>query len=244
MPLPEVRLLGQYLPLGWQRPTEGLVRQYKQFQQEGLAAPHAPQLYRPAVDVKPHELTSGRTAQGIRQLERYVKPGGSPLKAVGMAYPQLALAQHHSIRALAAQTDMSDLRAVSRRDKVAVLVNPSYTPVKSSGQQLRVEACFSAPGIGVRVHRWREVILYANGGSLKVSGTYAWILQHEADHLDGVLCTTVARRQGFPLYYVPPEWYSLFVGEGLYAGWPTMPWSQYEAMKGGDFDLATYFNYL
>jgi peptide deformylase len=242
MSLPQVRFLGDALPTGWHRPTPELVARYLLFLQEGIAPPSAPQLYRPAMDAGKSDLGT----DAIQQLTSYVRPDSdSRLKAVGMAYPQLARAEIRSVRVLAAQTGMRNLQAESRTANVTVLINPSYTPIKASGQELRVEACFSAPGIGVRIMRWREIMLHRPGlADHKAAGTDAWILQHEIDHLDGFLCTDVAARQRSQLYYVPPEWYRLFTRDGFWPGWPTLPPGQYDAMRSGNFDLADYARFL
>lgn len=239
MTLPQAKFLGGPLRTGWHRPTEELVRKYQQFLREGLAPPSAPQLYRPAHDASKSDLST----DAVQQLASYMRPE-SALKAVGMAYPQLAIAEVRSIRVVAAQTSMRDLRAESRTANATVLLNPNYAPVVSAGQELRVEACFSAPGMGVRVRRWREIDLTVDGRTTRMGGTYAWILQHEIDHLEGILCTDVAYRQRGQVYYVPPEWYKLFVGNGFGPGWPTMAPQQYDAIRSGDFDLADYAELL
>lgn len=52
--------------------------------------------------------------------------------------------------------------------------------------------CFSFPGLLVRVQRWREVrVRYesAGGEALEIyaAGAFSELLQHEMDHLDGIL---------------------------------------------------------
>lgn len=245
MNLPQVEFLGGALPNGWRRPTRGLVEKHLTDLREGLAPPSAPHLYRPSVRATPADLQAGPIAQGIQMLERYTRPGsGSPLSAVGMAYPQLARASTRSIRALAAQSGMRDLADQSRGQNVITLVNPTYRPVPSAGRIMRDEACFSAPGLGVHVERWKEIMLLIPGKRpRRVNGNDAWILQHEIDHLDGKVCVAVAHEQGRPIYFVPPEWSSTFYRH-FSADWPIFQWAQYEAMKSGAFDLADYARYL
>jgi len=245
MALPRVEFLGEPLPKDWRRPTRGLVLKHTTDLREGLAPPSAAHLYRAAAQATPTDLQGGPTAEGVRMLESYTRPGsGSPLSAVGMAYPQLARASTRSIRVLAAQSGMRDLADQSRGQNVITLVNPSYRPVPSAGRVLRDEACFSAPGIGVHVERWKEIMLLIPGKRpRRVNGNDAWILQHEIDHLDGKTCVILAHDQGRPIYFVPPEWSPTFY-RGFTSDWPVFPWEQYLAMQNGTFNLADYARHL
>jgi len=72
-----------------------------------------------------------------------------------------------------------------------VLINPVITPV-GEGRVAAWEGCLSVPGLRGVVSRPETVRLQAQGldGSTTdetVSGFHARVLQHECDHLDGVL---------------------------------------------------------
>ena len=72
-----------------------------------------------------------------------------------------------------------------------VLVNPRVEPA-GPDQELRWEGCLSIPGLRAAVPRYRRVS-YAgidrNGAQVAatVSGFHAGVVQHENDHLDGIL---------------------------------------------------------
>jgi peptide deformylase len=72
-----------------------------------------------------------------------------------------------------------------------VMANPEI--VKREGEQIGMDGCLSIPGYyGVNVRRADRVVVKGqdlHGKSLRVSaqGYYAWALQHEIDHLDGIL---------------------------------------------------------
>lgn len=72
-----------------------------------------------------------------------------------------------------------------------VLINPEITPLGEE-QMLCWEGCLSLPGLRGAVPRWRRV-RYRGVGldgreiSAEVSGFHADVVQHEYDHLDGLL---------------------------------------------------------
>lgn len=72
-----------------------------------------------------------------------------------------------------------------------VLVNPVLTPT-GNGRDLDWEGCLSVDGLRGRVPRWTDlsVTFRLPGGErhhLGVSGFLARAIQHECDHLDGIL---------------------------------------------------------
>jgi peptide deformylase len=91
-------------------------------------------------------------------------------------------------RERAADTDAgSNERVLS----VYALINPEITPIgREKGEDW--EGCLSLPGLRGRVRRPNEVKLVAldrnaNRFEMHLHGYPARVLQHEADHLDGVL---------------------------------------------------------
>ena len=73
-----------------------------------------------------------------------------------------------------------------------VWINPSFTPM-SDRKVSFFEGCLSVPGFQARVARYEEVELHGfdeNGNeknALQLRGWPARIVQHEIDHLDGIL---------------------------------------------------------
>jgi peptide deformylase len=102
---------------------------------------------------------------------------------VGLAAPQIGL----SMRLFVVKgTD----RETNTSFKLAML-NPEI--VKSEGEQIGLDGCLSIPGYyGVNVRRADHVVVKGqdiHGKTMRVSaqGYYAWALQHEIDHLNGIL---------------------------------------------------------
>lgn len=103
-------------------------------------------------------------------------------QGIGLAGPQV----HESIRLFVAGVDDSD-GAMSP----VVVINPEVTPVGSRVEE-DWEGCLSIPDIRGRVPRATDIRLRAfdrHGQviSLNANGFPARVLQHETDHLDGVL---------------------------------------------------------
>ena len=98
-------------------------------------------------------------------------------RGVGLAAPQIA----QSIRLFVAEYE----------ERKVAMVNPEI--VKAEGEQIGPEGCLSIPGyVGENIRRAEKVIvkgLDVRGKPIKVyaEGWFARILQHEIDHLDGIL---------------------------------------------------------
>ena len=96
---------------------------------------------------------------------------------VGLAAPQIAL----SLRIFVAEYE----------ERKVALVNPEI--IKAEGEELGTEGCLSIPGyVGDNIRRATKVVVKgqnAHGKTIKVTaeGWFARILQHEIDHLDGLL---------------------------------------------------------
>ena len=76
-------------------------------------------------------------------------------------------------------------------EKVFVLVNPVLEE-KSEETETAIEGCLSIPGVGVEVERHAGVVVSGRDGEgqpvrYEVEGEVARMMQHETDHLDGVL---------------------------------------------------------
>ncbi|MFP4126154.1 MAG: peptide deformylase [Alphaproteobacteria bacterium] len=99
---------------------------------------------------------------------------------VGLAAPQV----HASLRLIVVQP-------AREADTAMVLVNPELEPI-GEVVELGLEGCLSIPDWQGLVPRWRAVRYRAetaDGRPLEgeAEGFFARVLQHEVDHLDGVL---------------------------------------------------------
>lgn len=103
---------------------------------------------------------------------------------VGLAAPQV----HEGMRIFVASLDME--RGEEPSEPIAI-INPEITPVGSEMVD-DWEGCLSIPDIRGKVPRFREIKLKAldregQRVELRARGFSARVIQHETDHLDGVL---------------------------------------------------------
>ena len=103
---------------------------------------------------------------------------------IGLAAPQV----HHGLRVFVAALDVDEEGAASQP---IALINPQITPVGSEIVE-DWEGCLSIPEIRGRVPRSREITVraYDRAGErieIHAHDFPARVIQHETDHLDGVL---------------------------------------------------------
>jgi peptide deformylase len=138
------------------------------------------------------EIRSGEVQQLIDDMFETM----AEYQGVGLAAPQI----HESVRlfvagipARAAADDEEDEDEEDDRDEMPLiaLINPEITPV---GREVSEdwEGCLSIPDIRGRVPRARQIVAkgYDRTGKrveIKASGFSARVIQHETDHLNGVL---------------------------------------------------------
>lgn len=118
--------------------------------------------------------------------EKLVELGG-----VGLAAPQV----NHSkqIIAIYIPEEARLLRNnVESTYPVHVMINPSYEPVESKGKQADYEGCYSVSSKAGKVPRYQTIKVHyvdeqGKEHQITETGFYARVLQHEIDHLNGVL---------------------------------------------------------
>jgi peptide deformylase len=139
-----------------------------------------------------------RLLERAREVERFGTPElddllqdmhdtMAALNGAGLAAPQIAVPLRVAVFGLQRNPRYPDAEEVP----YTVLINPVITPV---GEEVEEgwEGCLSVPGMRGLVPRWRA-LRYQGCDQLgqpidrTVSGFHARVVQHECDHLDGVL---------------------------------------------------------
>tara|TARA_Y100000766_G_scaffold91933_1_gene78277 strand:+ start:1299 stop:1850 length:552 start_codon:yes stop_codon:yes gene_type:complete len=108
---------------------------------------------------------------------------------VGLAAPQIGV----SLRLMVFEVPVSRATNLDG-DKpcdIQVLINPNFNPATSE-KELGWEGCLSIPGLRGEVPRYKEITYKGfNGEGTPIetfaSGFHARVVQHEMDHLDGIL---------------------------------------------------------
>jgi peptide deformylase len=134
--------------------------------------------------IEPEQIGTPRIQQLIDDMFETMQE----YQGVGLAAPQI----HESLRLFVAGFAPDDEDEGSGRGlPMMVLINPEITPI---GEELVEdwEGCLSIPDIRGRVPRARQISVraYDRRGKrieVKAGGFTARVIQHETDHLDGVL---------------------------------------------------------
>lgn len=132
-----------------------------------------PILRKKSAEISPETIT-GREFKNL-----ILSMGKTMLKTdgVGLAAPQIG----KNIR----------LVVINSKDGVFCLINPKLIK-KSWARELGEEGCLSIPGVFGKVKRHKKITLVyydRDGKKIKLSaeGMMARVIQHEIDHLDGIL---------------------------------------------------------
>ena len=147
-----------------------------------------PVLRTPAPPLDPADIKSPKLQQFIDDMFETM----NEYQGVGLAAPQV----HESLRLFVAgfapgPDGEDDEEDEEDRVPVMVLINPEITPV---GTELVEdwEGCLSIPDIRGKVPRSRQIVVRALDRrgkkiELRASGFTARVIQHETDHLNGIL---------------------------------------------------------
>jgi peptide deformylase len=135
------------------------------------------------------------------------------MNGAGLAAPQIGVPLRVVIFGVTANPRYPDIEPVPD----TVLINPALTPL-SSEEEEGWEGCLSVPGMRGWVPRFRKLRYsgYDERGrrfQREVEGFHARVVQHEVDHLDGVLYPMRIRdltrfgfnEELFPDANLPPE---------------------------------------
>lgn len=127
-----------------------------------------------------------KSDDGIRQLATDMWETMLDAPGVGLAAPQIG----KSIRLITVHVSADEEDGTEETN--LILLNPEI--IKFAGHQTGAEGCLSIPGIAGNVTRHDYVTVKAidldnRPVRIKAEGYLAVVLQHEIDHLDGILFT-------------------------------------------------------
>jgi len=123
----------------------------------------------------------------LNELLRDMRDTMAHLNGAGLAAPQIGVLLRVVIFGVTANPRYPDVGAVPD----TVLINPELTPLSKDIEE-GWEGCLSVPGMRGWVPRWHRLRYggFDEKGKFfqrEVEGFHARVVQHEVDHLDGVL---------------------------------------------------------
>ena len=129
------------------------------------------------------------------------------LNGAGLAAPQIGVSLRVVIFAVESNPRYPDVEPIPQ----TILINPEIFPI-SPAQESGWEGCLSLPGMRGLVPRYQHIRYrgYDRYGELierEVHGFHARVVQHEVDHLDGILYPlrmTDMTQFGFEQEHFPP----------------------------------------
>lgn len=127
------------------------------------------------------------------------------LGGVGIAAPQINIGKNIAVIYIPESTAL--LRDNVVEYPLHTIINAEYEPLEDEGKYDDFEGCYSVRNVMGKVQRYKAIrVTYQNEEGEKVTkierGFYARVLQHEIDHLRGILITDVLTPeciQGSPL---------------------------------------------
>jgi peptide deformylase len=135
------------------------------------------------------EPVADPTAPDIKKLADDMRETIENIGANGLAAPQV----HVSKRVVVYRVAPHQIPAGSTMKPIPwrTLVNPVVTPMTDEKKPIW-ERCLSLPGLHGQVPRYTQVRVAASGTdgkpiAIDAIGFHAMLLQHEIDHLDGIL---------------------------------------------------------
>jgi len=149
----------------------------------------------------------------LKELLQDMRDTMAHLNGAGLAAPQIGVGLRVVIYGVTANPRYPDVEPVPD----TVLINPRLEPV-SYDEEEGWEGCLSVPGMRGWVPRWKRLRYSGfdekgNPFKREVEGFHARVVQHECDHLDGILYPMRVRdfarfgfiEELFPGQELPPE---------------------------------------
>ena len=135
-----------------------------------------------------------KVTDDIVELVEHMEQIMRAANGVGLAAPQLGILQRVFV--------------YDAGDGFQAIINPKI--LQRKGAQIGIEGCLSLPGLQGEVERANEVVVkgidqYGKPVRIRGEGLTARVIQHENDHLDGILFIDEGRADPSSLHWVTAE---------------------------------------
>lgn len=138
---------------------------------------------------------SAQDAADVDVLEQQFDYEGN---CAGLAAPQIGISKQIIVFAAPDSEELKKWRPdLTQSMPKTVWINPTFEGIEAEGMHVDYEGCFSVGDRACAVKRFRKIkyTAYDRQGN-KIDGTaegfVARIIQHEIDHINGILCITKA----------------------------------------------------
>lgn len=177
------------------------------FSMGGISYAHIPEDYKPVSYVvfdmkgqRPHVLSHQAnpisfplSSEDLKDIQTLEQQFDHEKNCAGLAAPQIGIAKQVIVFAAPDNPDLKKWRPdfVQAMPKT-IWINPTYEGIEEEGFHEDYEGCFSVEGVAGAVKRYKKVKYRAydlNGSEINgtAEGFLARIIQHEIDHVQGVL---------------------------------------------------------
>ncbi len=139
------------------------------------------------------------SVQDKRDIETLSRKFDAEGKAYGLAAVQIGIPKRIIVFAAIDDPETKIWRPdLTDTMPKTIWINPKFTGIEAAGYHEDYEGCFSVEGVAGLVKRYKKIKYeaYTPDGVFvtgTVEGFLARLIQHEIDHLDGVLFTDIAK---------------------------------------------------
>jgi peptide deformylase len=138
----------------------------------------------------PNDILKQKTVE-VKEIDKNIKKFVSEMKKV--------MKKHHGVGLAANQIGLNlSIFIAEDKNKILTFINPKI--IKFEGEKILLEeGCLSLPGIWGKIKRYPKVEveyvdLFGKKRKIKAKGLLAQIIQHEMDHLNGILFAEKAEK--------------------------------------------------
>jgi peptide deformylase len=138
----------------------------------------------------PNDILKQKTVE-VKEIDKNIKKIVSEMKKI--------MKKNHGVGLAANQIGLNlSIFIAEDRNKIITFINPKI--IKFEGEKILLEeGCLSLPGIWGKIKRYPKVEveyidLFGKKRKIKAKGLLAQIIQHEMDHLNGILFAEKAEK--------------------------------------------------
>ena len=153
-----------------------------------IAIDNDPILKMKAKEINLNEISSIEIQQLLIDMVATMKHASG----IGLAAPQIHISKRIIVFYVPPDRDINHIGI-----DLTILINPIIIPINESEMNIEYEGCLSVPGLRGKVTRYNKIKYNGMGDLVEgiAEGWHARVIQHEIDHLDGILYTELLNQE-------------------------------------------------